>query len=111
VRRRVSGLLFFSKRDQKMAKSGSEGDLVIQRRVQVLEHLPATREELAEKLDCDKKTITRDLNWLRQNGVPLQKRKADRSALLIWYVANKFNGPAWFWRWGTGKASAVDAGD
>jgi predicted ArsR family transcriptional regulator len=91
-----------------MAQSGSASEIVIQRRAQVLDSLPATRDELAEKLNCNEKTIARDLNWLQSNGVPLQKRKADRSATLIWYVTNKFKKSAWFWQWGTGKASKIE---
>jgi predicted ArsR family transcriptional regulator len=90
-----------------MAKSGESGDVVIQRRVAVLRALPATREDLGELLDCNPRTIRRDLDWLRENGVPLESRQVSQSSPAVWSVARSFRAKDWFWRWGCGTEGSL----
>lgn len=73
---------------------------VIRRRVRVLSLLqsaPISRYDVATKLIVTDKTIQRDIEWLRDRGVPVTSEQANQYAKSLWSVARKFNAKKWLW--------------
>ena len=74
-----------------------KSDGVIRRRVRLLTLLPATRPELCDALGVGPKTVIRDMDWLRDHGVPLTGGRSHVTAYATWRLAPDFEPQQWLW--------------